>query len=124
MPYGKTAPVIAENSGELVASKNSPVTEALSELVHELSGRPRAKQSLIGRLMKTATRSLQTMQSSTANISVKSAPVIEAPPAKREAPAKSEPAPAKEPEPVSIKTKNGQPTFSDTFGDTYASNEP
>jgi pilus assembly protein CpaE len=63
VPYGKTIPVIAENSGELIASKGSSVTEALTELVHELSGRPRTKASLMARLLRNAARSLQTMQS-------------------------------------------------------------
>ena len=62
IPFGKGQLVGAENAGELVASKPSPVTDALTELVQELSGRPRTKTTLLQRLIKTAARPFQTPQ--------------------------------------------------------------
>jgi len=115
VPYGKSILVVAENSGELVASKNSPVTAALSELVAELSGRPRLKSSLFGRLMKSAARSLQNIQSSTGAASARTAPIVEAS------------VPARDNDeaimPVPPKKTNGEQSFASTFGDPYQSNK-
>ena len=55
IPFGKAAFVTAENAGELVTAKPSPITDAFTELVQELSGRPRSKTTLLQRLMKKAT---------------------------------------------------------------------
>ncbi len=99
------------------------MTEALSELVHELSGRPRLKSSLLGRLMKSAARQLQGIQSNNPPVTFKASPTMTSP-------ATSAPAPvvpdheADETVPPKPKIKNGEPSFNDTFGDPYQSNKP
>jgi Flp pilus assembly CpaE family ATPase len=62
IPFGKNLFVTAENAGELVTAKPSPITEAFTELVQELSGRPRTKTTLLQRLMKKATSPFQNAQ--------------------------------------------------------------
>ncbi|HXZ69152.1 MAG TPA: AAA family ATPase [Alphaproteobacteria bacterium] len=63
IPFGKSLFVTAENAGELVVAKPSPVTDAFTDLVQELSGRPRTKTTLLQRLMKKATSPFQGGQS-------------------------------------------------------------
>jgi len=59
IPFGKSLFVTAENAGELVTAKPSPITDAFTDLVQELSGRPRTKTTLLQRLMKRATSPFQ-----------------------------------------------------------------
>lgn len=63
IPFGKSLFVTAENAGEMVAAKPSPVTDAFTELVQELSGRPRTKTTLLQRLIKKAASPFQSNQS-------------------------------------------------------------
>lgn len=159
VPYGKTVTVIAENSGELIASKNSPVTESLSELVQELSGRPKVKSSFLSRLFQGAANAIQGAQASASALAQRSPPTMaphsklppagaaerdaetEAPlvldtpvkeiplrqpksakaakPSKQSKQVKSEKPAAGEAETFERAPKNGQPSFSDTFGDPY-----
>jgi hypothetical protein len=114
VPFGKNVLVVAENSGELVAAKNSPVTEALSALVHELSGRPRPKPSLLARLFKSAARPLQDAPGEAAAPAPKAAPIIVA--ATRDEP--------EEPE-ITVQPRRNvrEPSYADTFGDPYQPNK-
>lgn len=64
IPFGKGIVVATENAGELIATKACPVTDALTELVQELSGRPRVKSTLLERLVKSAARPFQQSVSS------------------------------------------------------------
>jgi pilus assembly protein CpaE len=114
VPYGKNVLVVAENSGELVASKNSPVTAALSELVHELSGRPRPKPSLLGRLFKGAARPLQDAPGEIVAPARKDAPIIVA--AARDEPEEAE---------IIVQPRRNvrEQSYADTFGDPYQPNK-
>lgn len=120
VPYGKATLVVAENSGGLVASKNSPVTEALTELVSELSGRPRLKTTLFSRLMKSAARSLHNVQTpGPAAAAGKPKPFSGA------APIKSPPMTNDDAdEPMPPPKKNGEQSFAGTFGGSHESTKP
>jgi pilus assembly protein CpaE len=114
VPYGKNVLVVAENSGELVAAKNSPVTEALSELVHELSGRPPLKPSLLARLFKSAARSPDSTPVEAAATTASAAPPILT--AEQGEPGGTEKL-------VRLHRKNGERTPSDTRSDPRQPNK-
>jgi pilus assembly protein CpaE len=114
VPYGKSVLVVAENSGELVASRNSPVTQALSELVHELSGRPPLKPSLLARLIKSATRPFQGASGQDAAAAPKAAPLIAAP---------AQDGPRETDQSVALHRKNGERSFSGAPGDPHPPSE-
>ena len=116
IPFGKGLLVAAENGGDLVAAKPSPVTEALTELVQELSGRPRAKTTFLSRLLKSAPRPFQSEKPAFSAFAERgeSEPEITVP--IREAR-------ATRPDRVSdaelANHQPGAPSFSDTYGDPY-----
>jgi pilus assembly protein CpaE len=114
VPYGKNVLVVAENSGELVASRKSPVTEALSDLVQELSGRPPVKSSPLARFMRSATRSFQGNSGRAGAAAPDAATPIEVG-------VHNEPGGTDELAPP--RRANGRRSFSDTLGDRHQPNK-